>query len=598
MMINNDNVHHSCTREVRLFLTLALPTVLSNLCRTAMGLTDVSILGHYHPSPAPFLPNTTTTIASTQYLAAAGYTVTWLSMASAIVVQGLAAAVSVLGANAFGATNIRLLGYYLQISLSMSTLGGIVVSVSTWYAGSIMQILIGFDNSMYDLVKNFARIMLIGYLPFVWTTCLNAWLISQKQTLPQLITYLTCVGINIGLNLLFIYGYSYGSYGWNGIGFLGSALATSVSRWLQFIVMAIIVYRQVQRNNRRIKFTGCDEKTRSNSQQWDAGFIPLPSELDLQDENLQFDWSFSRSHTRARLKRYMAQAFPMALTGLLEDGQIQLIGILAGRLGIVAAATHNGIFQVFWFLSSFMWAISAATKVRISIYLGSGDSKGALFSMKIATVIALPMAAVVAAILIVGRDDVGKIFSHDPQVLALVSQISYLVGIGYFFLSIFYISVATLVAQGRPMLIAFSFVVGAWLTSVPLAFFFRTWKIDLPFDINIQGLFGLWASMSIGYFVTSMLGLLFVCHTNWEKVTAEALERAEIVKQQPFDFQDFQDGSDLNSEGGAGINSRASTPVFDSNSRRGYGGNKWREEEDLSRRRNANRHDSLLQPLI
>ena len=39
---------------------------------------------------------------------------------------------------------------------------------------------------------------------------------------------------------------------------------------------------------------------------------------------------------------------------MLEDGQLQLMAILAGRLGTVAAASNNGLFQVVWFLSSFM----------------------------------------------------------------------------------------------------------------------------------------------------------------------------------------------------------------------------------------------------
>jgi MATE family multidrug resistance protein len=606
---NNDNPNHSFALEIRLFFALVLPTVLTNLCRTAMGLTDVSILGHYHPPPqSSNISNST--VPSTQFLAAAGYTVTWLSMANTIVVQGFAAAITVLGANAFGAGNYRLLGYYLQIALTTSTIGGLAVCGATWYAGDIMQLLIGFDNNMHGLVQKFSRVMLVGYFPLVWTTCLNSWLISQKQTTPQLLTFLTCVGINVGLNILFIYGMP--QYGWSGFGFLGSALATSVSRWLQFIVMTTIVCRQVRKRAEIVNDE--DSKIRTNSQQWDVGFIPLPSASELQDERMHFDWSMKRSHTSTRVRTYMAQACPLALTGLLEDGQIQFIGILAGRLGTIAAATHNGIFQVFWFLSSFMWAVSAATRVRISGYLGSGDEKGAKFGVSVATIVALPSSAVVAISLVLLREEVGKVFSHDPRVLLLVSQIMLLCGCGYFFLGIFYICMATLTAQGRPHLIAVSFVVGAWLVCIPMAFYLKHSDIIFFGGISMSGLFGLWFSMSAGYGVTSLLAAISVCRTDWGRVVRESLARAECLEEDGYGDEFFDD---LNSQRDGGINrSGASTPTFgDGVVGGGYyttgkasasGGGDGVNDDDLlllgGKRRiifkKVNRHDSLLQPLI
>ena len=608
---NNDNPTHSFATEIQLFFALVLPTVLTNLCRTAMGLTDVSLLGHLHPNMtgnATTTHNATAMVPSTQYLAAAGYTVTWMTMANTAVVQGFAAAATVLGANAYGAGNMRLLGYYLQIAITTSTIGGLVVAGATWFAGDIMQALIGFDTHMHGLVTGFSRVLLIGYFPLVWTTCLNAWLIAQKQTLPQLITYLTCVGINVVLNVVFIYGLKdYGMFNFAGFGFLGSALATSVSRWLQFIVMSIIVYRQILGRNRAPDADATtDERGRSPSQQWDVGFIPLPTSLELQDDKNTFDWSLRRAHSTRRVSTYMKQACPMALTGVLEDGQIQFIGILAGRLGTIAAATHNGIFQVFWFLSSLMWAVSAATRVRISAYLGSGDQEGAVFGMRVATAVALPCAAGVAAALVVLRHEVGHVFSHDSRVLELVSQIMLLCGCGYFCLGAFYIFMATLAAQGRPHLIAVSFVVGAWLVCIPLAFYFR--QSDFHFVltgsvVDMNGLFGLWTAMSAGYGVTSLLAGIFVCRTDWAQVTKESVARAEMEMDGEWGEEDGG-AEDLNSEGGGGIN-RSRTPTYQSSRRRKRGGyGVWREGDgemgdvfDTGKAR-GNRHDSLLQPLI
>ena len=466
--MNNDNPNHNVKQELYLFLTVAFPIAITNLCRTAMGLTDVSILGNYHhPSinTTTFSHNitniTTTNQTSTTYLAAAGFSVTWFALCNVIFVQGFAAAVTVLGATAFGARNHRLLGYYFLIGLVLSSMGGLCVGGVTYWAGSIMQYFIGFDQHMKELVTSFTRVTLLGFVPLVWTSCMNSFLLAQKETLPQLVTYVCCVGLNIGLNFFFIYGLDVPK--WNisfvGFGFIGSAVATAVSRWLQFTVMLCLVRRNI--NKRSMQEEDDKHRNRTNSSQWDVGFIPLPSAFDLNNEKEKYDWNLTNAlFQQGRLKTYLQQACPLALTGVLEDGQLQFIAILAGRLGTVAMATHNGIFQIFWFLSSLMWSIKSATGIRIASYLGSGDAVGAQFAMKIATWIALPAAGTVSIGLVLLRSEIGHVFTNDTRVLDLVSDIISLVGAGYFVLGIFYICMATLSAQGRPHLIAISFVIG------------------------------------------------------------------------------------------------------------------------------------------
>ena len=59
-------------------------------------------------------------------------------------------------------------------------------------------------------------------------------------------------------------------------------------------------------------------------------------------------------------------------------------------------ATHNAIFQVFWFLSSFMWSVTNATRVRIGHHLGAGDVRRAKLVMRLAVVVGGGVGTVVA----------------------------------------------------------------------------------------------------------------------------------------------------------------------------------------------------------
>ena len=70
---------------------------------------------------------------------------------------------------------------------------------------------------------------------------------------------------------------------------------------------------------------------------------------------------------------------------------------------------------------------------------------------------------------VLGRSSIGRIFSSDPKVLELTSQLCWLVGPCYILLSVFFVSIATLQGQGRAIALAVSFLVGGWGVTVPVA---------------------------------------------------------------------------------------------------------------------------------
>lgn len=540
--MSTDNPTLSRRRELILFLSLALPTVLTNCCRSAIGLTDLSVLGHYAPpaahanasSPAgPVQPGT-------NFLAAAGYTICWFTIVSVIFTQGLSAAVNVLSAHAFGAGNIRLLGYYLLVGLTSSTAGASIVAGVSFWAGDVMHYFIGFDATMLHRVTFFSRVTIVGFFPFVWCSVLNAWLMAQKIVRPQLWTYAMSVGANVGLNFLFIYGIPGTS--WAGLGFIGSAVATAVSRWLQFFLMLAMTSRLFSGRHSRAQLQQqhtmpllVEESASSStftppSAQQPRYLAEQPADqpVDLR----QFNWSLQAAHKPSRLQKFVKLAGPCALTGVCEDGQLQLVAILAGRIGTVAAATHQGIFNVFWVLSSLMWAVSAGNRVRVANYLGAGDGRGAKFALSVSTMVGLPAAAAVSISLFLARNSIGLVFSDDPKVDHLCAEIMTLCGIAYFALGFFYLSMSTLNATGRPMSVAVSFVFGAWLVCIPLALVFRRLPSSISlFGVPVNGLFGLWLAMSAGYAVTTTSAVVFVCRTDWNKAAELAKKNAEATMQ-------------------------------------------------------------------
>jgi len=107
---------------------------------------------------------------------------------------------------------------------------------------------------------------------------------------------------------------------------------------------------------------------------------------------------------------------PLALTGVLEEGQIQVVAIMASHLSTEAIATHNALLAILWFLTSAMWAISSSTRVRVSYHLGAGDVPGAKQVIKIALLFGSGFGIVVACCFVFGRNFIGHIYSNDPYV--------------------------------------------------------------------------------------------------------------------------------------------------------------------------------------
>ena len=504
-------------RELPEWWAIAWPVCLTNLCRTGMTLTDVSVLGHL----------------GTDYLKAASLGGVWSSMAFVIVNQGFVSALSTLCAQAYGAGNRPLVGAWLQMGLSLSVVACVPVGATFFFAGDIMNALVGgarfIAPSTVHNVNLFGSVMAAALVPSTVYACVNQYLVTQKIVFPQLLANAVFVGINVGFNYAFIYGAK--------LGFVGSPLATAASKWglALFTCWYVFVYKKYHRTTgtwparcvwrggpggggrgRR----GGKRRTESASDEEAMGIVPATKRL----ADGGGGGGEGADRRRSRVRAYLKQALPLALGGALEDWQLQVIGVFAARIRDHerSMATHNAIFQVFWFLSSFMWSVTNATRVRIGHHLGAGDVRRAKLVMQLAVVVGGGVGACVALFWVLGRRVVGHLYSEDPRIWALSTKVAAIVGVGYALLSLFYAAMATLSAQGRPGWVAAAFFTGAWVVCIPLA-----WV--LTFDVPSIGtpLVGLWLAMTAGYLTVTAVAWVGVIRTDWPAVAIAARERSE-----------------------------------------------------------------------
>ena len=316
---------------------------------------------------------------------------------------------------------------------------------------------------------------------------------AQQVVMPALVVNFAFVFVNIVLNYVFVLGVG-GLGGW---GFIGSPIATASCRWLLLAVYWSYMFLWQRR-------TEC----------W-------------------YGWT-RRCLDRQRVRiMLVAQFLPLTLGFALEEFQLELISYFAIRIGEVELAVQNSTMTVFMVLSSVMFGLVAAATVRVGHWLGAGRPKAARKTALICLRCSLVIGAVTGLSFLLLRNYLGHVFSNDREFQLLTADVCLIVAPCYILLSVFYTSMAVLDAQARPMVVALSFVVGAWGVSVPLSYLFA-------FVLG-QGLLGLWYAMCIGYSVVTLVSGMAALLSDWKRSSVEAMLRSE--KKKETEAQEAEAGS-------------------------------------------------------
>ena len=410
--------------EQSAWVSVAWPTAASFVLRCVCDLTDLIFLGHLrHDSAHP-------AATSTSFLAAAALSLTWITASRSILDGGFDAALQTLAAQAHGARNHALMRTWLLISLACTTVMCVPIALSWAYTGAIVQGALGkaaCDDTCRALVDVYSTYSIVWLWPSAVYSQLNSYLQVRLVVLPQLAIAALGAGVNVVLNWYFIYH--------AGMGFRGSPLATTSTRLLLLLALGGWWWcadggsiGDPGRKAHDVK-SGNDEPVCTDAHE--QGTCIAPRALS------------------SRVREFAKLCGPLALGNSLEEWQVQLIGFFAGALGQTAVATHNGMLQVFFVLTSIQWGILKATQVRVGHCLGRGQPLMAKRVTAFAFIVSFAVGVAIALLLVLLRNDVGHLFSSSPAVWHSASEISWMVGVGYVGLSIFFVAMAALSAQGR-----------------------------------------------------------------------------------------------------------------------------------------------------
>jgi len=343
-------------REV---LLLAFPVVLTQLSTSLMGVVDSAMVGR---------------IGATE-LAAVGFGGIWLWTLFSIL-YGTASGIQTFVSQADGSGDPGSCGPWVwQGFYALLPAGIALVAVLAWLLEPALAWL-GPSVEMRELTADYIDARLIGELGFVAVMVLNSFYRGLGDTRTPL--YITLVA-NV-VNVVLDYGLIFGELGLPKWGVAGAGLATTIAQWSNAIVLlAIFQHRSVAKrcNTHPIAMNG------------------------------------------NQIRRFLWTGAPIGGQWFIAMLSFSAFTTLVARMGDESMAASQAF--VMLLSLSFMQAvgISIAGAILVGRYIGAGDPSAAIRTFRSSILLGITLAAGIAIAFIAIPIPLLRIFTDDPEVLAL-----------------------------------------------------------------------------------------------------------------------------------------------------------------------------------
>ena len=407
MDIQENQASHGGIREVAV---LAAPLVLTQILVTAMGVVDSVIVGR---------------LGSAQ-LGAVGLGGMWVWTLTSFFV-GTSTGVQTFVAQHHGAGRTDQCGTWSWQGLaSVVPLAGAVGCLIFIFADSIIQFLAPTD-SIAPLATGYMRARSFGMMGITAASALSAFFRGIGDTRTPLIATLIA---NLA-NLFLDFGLVYGWFGMPRLGVVGAGIATSISEWIYFGIVAFVFLRPsiAARFNTRFRAPKLDE-----------------------------------------IKRLWRTGIPIGGQWTIEMLAFAVFTTFVARLGDAPMAASHAFIQLLSL--SFMQAvgISIATTTLVGRYIGAGQLAYVARTMRSSMILGCILAAVIAALFMLIPDFLIGIFSKDPNVLRYGRPLLLVGALYQFFDAIAIVSDGALRGAGDTRWPFVARCLLAWTVFLPLAY--------------------------------------------------------------------------------------------------------------------------------
>jgi len=429
--------------DVSRTVRLAAPLVVGQLAGVLMTFVDTVMAGRLSAQA----------LASVAAGAAIWHTLMLASM-------GVLMAISPSVAQLEGAGERDRIGPLVRQALWIAVGLTLATAVSCLAAGPLLSAL-DIDSSLHPTIMGYLRALIWG-APAMYAFLALRFL-CEGMEISRPVMYFGFIGLVV--NVIANYGLIYGHWGLPALGAVGCGYATSAVWWTELAGLMIYI-----RRHQRISGLNVFERL-----EWP-------------------DWS--------RIAPLLAIGLPIGFSFFVEVSMFAGVALLMGSIGAIQVAGHQVAINVASMTFMVPLGISLATTVRVGNAMGRGDQPGMSRAGWVGVQLALVCQVAAAFVLLALPGPIARIYSRDPEVIAVAVELLLLAAIFQFSDGLQVSAAGALrgINDTRgPMVIT---VIAYWLIGLPLGYW-------LCFGLGL-GPRGLWIGIIFGLtFAGVLLALRF-----------------------------------------------------------------------------------------
>lgn len=402
-------------------LTLATPTVLTMLSQTLMWTVDTALLGRVN----------SVALAS----AGLGGILTWATYS---LFNNLSRITGTFVSQAHGRGDDASVGRYTWQGIHLALLTGAILTAMGWYSYLIL-----------PLTHNPPEVQTLTYVYIKWrslsavftqlTFAFMGFFQGRRDVKVPMYAALIGNGLNVVLDLWLI-------FGWSGFELLGRT-------WLAVPAMGV-----------QGAAIGTSAATAVNAVAlawW--GLAPrLRQKYAIH--------KVRRPEGRALLNMVRV-GLPSAWEGFIDMAGFTLFTVFVGTTGAIPLAASQITLQVLSFSFMPMWGLTTAAGVLTGNWMGAGDPQAALRYGRQVYKLGVYYGIGVALALLAAREHVFRIFTNDPEVLALGASLAVAAAIFQFFDAMRMVGSGILQGAGATMFPMLLTLVVMWFGFIPLTWY-------------------------------------------------------------------------------------------------------------------------------
>ncbi|KAL8557233.1 hypothetical protein ACS0TY_004612 [Phlomoides rotata] len=382
---------------------------------------------------------------------------------------GMGSALETVCGQAFGAGQVDMLGVYMQRSIIILFTTCILLLPLYIFATPILML---FGQSL-EIAKPAGFITLVT-IPQLFSECISfpTQKFLQAQSKVNVLAWIAAFALIAQVFLCWLF---VSVFGW---GTTGAAVALDLTSWMSAIAQFVYVVGW------------CKDG-------W-KGFS-LAAFRDL--------WAFVKLSLASAVMLCLEVWYMMSitiLTGNLDD-PVTAIGSLSICMNIDE-----------WEFMMFI-GVNAAISVRVSNELGHGRPRAAKYCVYVTIFQSLLIGILCMVLILATRNYLGVIFTDSPTMQRAVSHLSGLLGVTMLLNSIQPVISGVAIGGGWQALVAYINLACYYIFGLPLGYI-------LGYIANL-GVVGIWGGMICGLALQTVLLILVLYKTNWDKEVEQTTER-------------------------------------------------------------------------